>query len=450
MPHAISLTDGTTTVNLYNLAGAFPTSWRLAAGEEGDETVGEALDLLIQGASVTALQAAVRDIEKLLEAAVRRERTRVGARVFLQVKWDGEADTWRSEVVGGRLELHGAAEQYGRLKIEASLGLTRRAWWEGPEAQLPLSNGNGTNNTAGLDLFNCNDGSGSSPNKRHNYAQIAAADVVGSLPAPVKVELANSTGLTMFLTNIHLANNVFSDPESLGHMLEAESRVWGGTVTADAACSGGSKVVFSSYAGQAQIYWSLNAAVLQKTAGRWFRLLLAVRSRTATALETVQAELRDPTDAVVLHSGPEVALNRPATLGYPLVDMGAFPLPPGPSSTAYERVRLWLTFRVAEGTATTAIDYIQLTPTDSYRPLRLQPIGILANDVLVDDGIEGLSYATANGFRGPFLRGKGDPLLVWPGRTQRIYVQADDDGFPPSITDRWKMRAWYRPRRKSL
>lgn len=327
MAHAITLTDGTTTANLYSTTGTFPTTWKLGSPEEDRDTIGEALDLLIQATSIANLQTAVRRIEMLIDSAVRREKTRVGPRVFLTVQWDGEADAWRSEVVAGRLEVTGAAEQYSRLKLEATLGLTRRAYWEGPETGIPLSNGNGTwdgSAATGLQIFNCNDGAGSSPNKRHNYVQIAANDVVGVLPAPVKVEFKQNLAGTMLLSGLYMATNADSAPTTLVHMIEAEDRAWGGTVTADAACSGGSKNVFSAYTGSAQAYWNLDSAIIQKTAGRWFRLLLALRSRNATAaqMETIQADLRDSTGVNVLYRGAETPFNAANTSGDPIVDLG--------------------------------------------------------------------------------------------------------------------------------
>ena len=451
MAHAITLTDGTTTVNLFSLTGTFPTTWSLGAPEEDRDTIGEAIDLLIQATSIANLQTAVRQIETLLHDAVRRERTRVGARVFLTVQWDGEAQVWRSEVVSGRLEMHGAAEQYSRLKIEATLGITRRTYWEGPETALSLSNDNGSG-TGGINVYSVNDGVGTSPTKRNNYLQIAGASVTGSLPGPVKLELTKLTTGTRVVNDLYLANNAYSDPANLSYILEAESRVWGGTITADAACSGGSKNVFSAYGTSVQTYWSLSSSTLQKTLGRWFRVLVSLRSRTATAAqaETMQAHITDTTGTHVLYTGPEVSVNERGTAGYPLVDLGAFPLPPGNSAVSFGALQLWITLRIVSGTATTAIDYLQLTPTDAFVPLRLYPIGMLLNDVLLYDGIDGASYATANGGKGPFVRTASAPLMVYPGQLQRLMLQHCSDGTALDINEYWNAKAWYWRRRLSI
>jgi hypothetical protein len=164
----------------------------------------------------------------------------------------------------------------------------------------------------------------------------------------------------------------------------------------------------------------------------------------------MQAEIRDSTGVNILEPGPEVAVNERSTIGYPLVDLGVFRFPPGSSAMSYERVQLWITLRLASGTATTALDYIQLTPTDSYVPLHIMPIGIVANDIILYDGIDGASYVTANGFKGPYIRSAHAPLTIEPGKLQRISVLASSDGLPLYMTDKWTVRAWYRPRRVSL
>jgi hypothetical protein len=455
MAHVFALTDGTTTISLV-ASNVYLENYDLKVPQDDDKTVVDTVDILITGTTGALMQTKARAIESMIEAARRYQKTRTGARVYVTAQLISDTDAWRSELIGGRMELaEDALAVWGNYKMRATLYLERVPYWEGPETGIPLANGNGTwdgSSATGLAIYNCNDGVGSSPNKRHNYVQIAAGVITGTLPAPVKVEFKQNLAGTMLISGLYMATNADSDPANLVHMIEAESRAWGGTVTVDANCSGGDKVSFSAYTGSAQAYWNLDSAIIQKTAGRWFRLLLAVRSRNATAaqMETIQADLRDSTGVNVLYRGPEVPFNAANTSGDPLVDLGAFPLPPGSSAASYDRVQLWITLRLASGSATTALDFIQMTPADAYRPVRIVPIGILSGDVFVDDGIDGVSYATANGFRGPFLRTFTDPLVVWPGKLQRIYVLTDCDTMDFSITDKLLMRAWYRPRRLTV
>jgi hypothetical protein len=131
-----------------------------------------------------------------------------------------------------------------------------------------------------------------------------------------------------------------------------------------------------------------------------------------------------------------------------VVNLGAFPLPPGGYDASWGALKLRLTLRLANGTANTYLDFIQITPTDSYRALDMRPIAVANNALIVDNGYDGLAYVETGGVRAPHVLPRGDPLMVWPGKLQRIYVLASYQDF--YITDKWAARLWYRPRRVSI
>lgn len=450
MAHAISLTDGTTTVNLYDLSNTFIVAegWEMATpgvGKEAEPEIADSLDLLIQATSAANLQTAVRNLEGLLVTADRRQRTGLGARVFLQVQFDGEASAWRSEVLAGKLELPQAPDQWGALKIEGVLGITRRNYWEGPRTQIALTNGNGTNNTAGLTIYNHDDGDATND----NYLQIAAAAVTGAMPAPLEIELENTSGGSVNFSNIYLANNVFADPANLTHIIEGESRDSGyGSIVANGASSGGNynEVSFTPASAGVMLY-SLAAAQLQKMAGRWFRLLARFHFLSGDAI--VQARIMDSTGTRILYAGPEVQPNSGAL--YHLYDLGALPFPPGGYSTGWGALKLSLRFSTGvAGTSTADLDFLQLTPTDSFRHLRMFTYPVPNNDLVVDDGIEGLAYVSLSAAPAPLVAPRGAPLMVYPGVLQRVYVLADEQNNAVNIARTWAVRMWYRPRRFTL
>jgi hypothetical protein len=450
MAHAISLTDGTTTVNLYDLANTFITAegWELATagvGPQAEPEIADSMELLIQASSVANLQTAVRTIEGLLVSADRRQRTGLGARVFLQAQFDGEASAWRTEVLAGKLEVPQAPDQWSALKIEAVLGITRRNYWEGPRTQIALTNGNGTNNTAGLTIYNHDDGDATND----NYLQIAGASVTGMMPAPVEIELKNTSGGAVNYSNIYLANNVFADPANLAHMIEGESRDSGyGSIVANGASSGGNynEVSFTTAAAGTMLF-TLSAATLQRLAGRWFRLLARFHFLSGDAI--VQARIMDSTGTRILWAGPEVQPNTGAL--YHLYDLGALPFPPGGYSTSWGSLKLSLRYSTGvAGTSTADLDFLQLTPTDSFRHLRMLTYPVPNNDLVVDDGIEGLAYVSLSAAPTPLVAPRGDPLMVYPGILQRVYVLCDEQNNAVNIARTWAVRMWYRPRRMTL
>ena len=448
MAHAISITDGTTTVSLYDLSNTFVKAegWELATpgvGKDAEPEIADSLELLIQATSAANLQTAVRSIEGLLVSADRRQRTGLGARVFLSVQFDGEASAWRSEIIAGKLELPQAPDQWARLKIEGVLGITRRNYWEGPRTQIALTNAYATNNTSGLTIDNHDDGG------NDNYLQIAAAAVTGVMPAPVEIELKHTSGSSVNFSNIYLANNVFADPANLTHIVEGESRDTGyGTTMSDANSSNGyyNDITFTS-ASAGTMQFSLSASLLQKTAGRWFRLLARFYFLSGDAV--IQARIMDSSGTRILWAGPEVQPN-PGT-NYNLYDLGALPFPPGGYSTSWGALKLSLRFSTgAVGTSTASLDFIQLTPTDSFRHLRLFTYPVANNDLVVDDGIEGVSYLSVSSSIVPLVAPRGEPLMVYPGILQRVYVLADEQDNAMVIARTWAVRMWYRPRRLTL
>lgn len=176
MAHALSLTDGTTTINLADGSTCFverytpktpdvTTGAAVRTATYGEEigaplyrNVTESADLFLRATSVAALQALVRSIEAMLEKAHRRQRLRSGARVYLVVQVDGEASAWRSEIVSGRLVLAEDALRWWPGKaVEAQLIIQRRPYFEGAEVELELSTSNQAAATGGRTIVNHDD-----------------------------------------------------------------------------------------------------------------------------------------------------------------------------------------------------------------------------------------------------------------------------------------------------
>ncbi|MGL4650701.1 MAG: hypothetical protein ACRC1H_14935, partial [Caldilineaceae bacterium] len=184
MATTLTLSDGTTSADLFSLTGTFPVDggWALASPDHGPQVpppVAEVINVLIQASSAANLATAVRTIERLLQTAARRRASGLGARVFLTVQFDGEAQAWRTEIYGGRLEVEQAPNEFSRLKVTGALGVTRAPWWEGPETELAISANGYSAATGGRTITN--NGSG-------NWIQVASTEVQGSLPSPVRLE----------------------------------------------------------------------------------------------------------------------------------------------------------------------------------------------------------------------------------------------------------------------
>ena len=209
MAHAITLTDGTTTIDLYSIANTFVISdgWAMVTADDPDTEVGDVINLLIQAASATAMQTVIRNINRLLDAARRRAETGVGAMVYITVQFDGISETQRTPILAGRLEVPNALNRWGTRKIDATLAITHPAWWESTtETELQLSAASQAAATGGRTLTN----------SANSWASIAAAQVGGDLPAPLRLELTNTAGAARVYENLWLALNADHDPANFG------------------------------------------------------------------------------------------------------------------------------------------------------------------------------------------------------------------------------------------
>ena len=463
MAHLLRITDGTTTVDLmasptYFVERYAPGSPEVQAaavaaslygGEVGQpryENVTESADLFLRAATVAALQTLVQSIETMLVRAHRRQRLRVGERIYLQVQLDGEAQVWRSEILTGRLVIpEDGLELWPNKALTAQLIVQRRPFWEGAEVELQLSTSTLSAATGGRTIYN-HDDSGSG---HDNWVQIASSQVGGLLPAPVRVELRNTAGATVNVSAVHLAVDAFGDP-AFSHVIEGESRASGGTVTADATSSGGSYNNLS-VPGAAEMAFALAASLLQNSGGRYWRLLARL-AQTVSGNLYLTPVLENSAGREVWR-GAEVLVTALVTdLG--VKDWGAIPLPPVELGATAGGLSLVLSVRyTGSGTGGLLLDFLQLTPAEAVRTLRFGGTAIAANDVLVDDGIEDRCWCELSGTRQPGGAVEGAPLMVWPGRTQRLMVLYDEvDGGPVEhvIGRTLSVRVYYRPRRLTV
>ncbi len=453
MAHTIGVTDGTTTITFTKANGYMVTAYEMRTPESASGaidslaqaaqlrqavTVAETMQLSIVGTSTTDVQGKQVALERLLQAIRRRQALQSGPRVYVQMQLDGEAGTWRSELIDARLDpTDEALRQWPNFVIPFTLTILRVGYWEGALTQLPLTNANGSGNTSGLTIYNHDDaGTG-----HDDYVQIAAADVTGALPSPVMLELTNNTGSARTYTEIFVATNAHNDPANFPHVMEAESTVVGGYGTAgsDAACSNG-QYVEKSGNGTWEMRFTLGQTLLQKAAGYPFRVL-ACFSQTLNAF--VRPSIVDSAGLIALARGDEIQI---AVTGQDLVDLGMLPLPPGGYSTAWAEQRLALSFRTTS-LLTTRIDYFLFMPAYAFRRLTGLSASIANAGKVVDDAIEGRAYALISSVEQPWFVPRGSPVMVWPNTLQRLYFAWSLLDHTAPIAETLSVKAWYRPRR---
>jgi len=148
----------------------------------------------------------ISQIERLLENARERSINQTGARVELQYQWEGATNTTYFEVIDGELrwprntmsvtQVHQTDEK-GRYIIKDFYLILSCAPFaypispvNGTPIELSLTNGNGTDITGGLRVWNHDDaGSGDD-----NWVEIDGVDIDGDYPALVKLFLESEAG----------------------------------------------------------------------------------------------------------------------------------------------------------------------------------------------------------------------------------------------------------------
>lgn len=451
MTHAISLTDGTTTINLQSdpisvLPDALLRSPTMTLADIDRNpsalryaNVDHELPLLINDSSAADVQAAVGSIQRLLEAARRRQSTRKGPRIYLQVELDSDTETWRTEILGGALETESALDQLRRPAVEGVLTLTCAAGWSGEEAELAISAASQAAATGGRTLTNA---------PGSNWLQVADTAVLGVLPAPVRLQLTNTSGGNRPYRNFYVGSNAFADPAGLTYDYEGEGRVGGyGTQTADANASGGYHIEVSATTAQSiAAMWSVPTATMV-AGGRRFRMMMRCSGYTASHAIHMQPMIYDSTGVVKLWEGQEIQIgdgsNDPE-----LIDLGTIPLPPGEYDPLSSPCRLALGMR-ARTAGTIDIDYLQIFGTDSDRYMKQTGLTLSNGAGVVFDEIEQRFYydngATHSPLYVPFRRG----LWVYPGQINRFHVLYDELLDAP-VTSTMSARLFYRPRRVTI
>ena len=442
MAIALAITDGTTTVSL---SGTSPvmgcTFWPQTAQYRNGEwqQVTEDAEVNLRGTAAT-IRATVASIEMLLQAAIRRQETGMGPRVFVTFAPLSET-AYRSEVFEGRVVwstdpgLRRLGDTNPTVRIDVIW--TRAPGWDGDLTQISLSANGQSASTSARTITN--------DPANGNWVQMAAAQVTGDMPTPVMLELTNATGGAQAYRKLFVNVNAYSDPANLVHYLQGEAVVSGGTPTVDGTSSGGSMLAVTVVPTPATYQWTLPQADMQRTKGRRARIVARLARNDAAIM--VQPKILDGAGAQVLWTGDEIAV--PLTSNDDtLQDFGIVPLPPGGYGATYAAHRLGLVFR---GASQLSLDVMQLTMVDAFCRLDLNNISVANAAALVLDGIEGRNYISASSVWTPLATSYGGPLLLQPNTLQRIHVLYEINavaGVP--ITGTFGTKAYFRPRRLTV
>lgn len=458
--HVLSLTDGTTTYTLtsepYFLEEYTPGYPNL--GSDGEyEPIGETITLHVgydNTATTVAIQGDVNNLEKMLQRARKRYETGIGDKIYLQIQWANESSVWRSEVLQGEVEINADTirawnQAFARIRVH----IIRVPYWEGPETLARLVQQYSGQGTAEQTIANHapNDG------VTFNFVEIAKTQIQGVLPTPAIIYLANTVGSSAARAHrqIYMALGKFNNPLLFTHTYEAEAATGTGSTVTDSSCSGSAFRRITATTTDSSCTWKIR--MRRQDSGRTYRVLARFRGHSTVPYSYASIHLFNQNSTNRLWKGDEVLLDRTVTASS-IYDLGTIPVPLAPSSTNTMTVNLTFTVR-ASSSSTIDLDFVQLTPIDEYRILRPASFQLTGGQVIVDNGVDELTYVdnTVNEVVAaigvdsyyPLDAGVGNYVNLYPGEAQRIYFLRTTTAGAP-ISDYLNAKVYYRPRRLTL
>jgi hypothetical protein len=454
MAHTLSLVYGATTVAL--ASGDYRVLKYVPATPEADaNSITETATILITASSLANLQSDIAAINKVFDRARMFQAGKSIIQCFIKFQGSGESLTWQSEIFDGKVVLPDSALAGDWANTQLSVGVvwSRSPFWESDTwTALPLTNGNGTSITSAINVYNENDGSGASPSKKNNYVDIAAADIAGELPAPVKMVITPiSNPIFRFFMGVQADIAGLGLVQPWGDVMTsgAANFIGSGTETANADSSGGYYLSLSILAGLTiTLSKSIDVSAYQ---GGYFKFIVRWAS-LGTEDITFQFKLIAPEGYPVVAESAEF-LNVDSDSFYVAYgDMKIYPrmfLPRSGSSGNYI-LTMYITNNTA-GTVTPGIDFIFMMPTTYYVCIGSDNIDVTSK-VVYSEGLENLLYREmlATGAQAEVMHTyQGSGIYLVPGVNNRVHFLWASGGTS-SVTDKITLQMWYKPRRSTL
>ncbi len=436
----LRVTDGTTTVDLSGGTTGISGCTYFPLGPSATETsVAEQAELICKGTTAANIRTALNNVERLCEAARRRYVSSKGVRVYVEYKpVDGDS-LFRSELYGGRLVYseEPGARRFGDTSpaIKVAFVFERAPWWEGPEVELQLSAQGQAEAAGGRRITN---------NGIDNWVQVAAGQVLGTEPAPVRIRLTNDTGASQSYRDFYIGVNAFASPSTFVGVHQGEAALIGSGSVADGSSSNGFHRTFNVLSTEQPLAtWVLTASEMT-SGGRWCRMIARLANYDFTKRVRLRPAIYDFAGISTLWEGTQVWLSDYAGV-VALYDLGSVPVPPGAWSSEYAPVQIGIKAQ-ADSNTTVSLDYIQVVPMDGYRHVTQVGYNVSDGAAVEVNEDDNAAYYWSGTQRWPLHVMTGPGLKLWPNVTQRIFV-LHDEGAASAIANTFSVQMWHRPRR---
>jgi len=377
-------------------------------------------------------------IERFLKTARSRSITKSGPKVELQYQWDGATNKSYFEVIDGTLkwpedtmsveQVHQRTASTRYVIYDFELELTCSPFAQKisivnpTRTPMPLTNGNGTDVTSGLVIYNHDD----STSGHDNWVEIDAADIDGEEFTKTIIRLVGNSGESEKIGKIYIGARIGS--VLFKHVLEAEDyeyRIGSNSPTLDADYSSGGYWLALPYTGnteQTLIRWGLTAGETLATKGP-FRFFGRCKDGSHWPT-TANFRIRVLYGTESLY---ESEWRKPINSLTELLDFGTIYMPPWLIGDFASMQSLKIEIQ-AKGDAvatsfTLDLDYLTLLPQDGgYRTLHYRVSGLGQLDHILDDGLdETVHHESLSGDVVGITFGLMPRLVLTPGTKTRLY-----------------------------
>ncbi len=359
---------------------------------------------------------------------------------------------WGSPLLGGEIAfLDEGSSSRGRGAQVLLLRLRRGDFWQAEQHEAPLSNAYGHAVTGGLPLDNHSDGGSHTA-----FVTVEDGALVGDLPAPARLELFNDVGSpTSALQEIFLGCYLDANSPPPDLTLQGESATPAPDVSSSLVSDVGSanglfrRCTWLTGGEQVLLNWPLPPGLLSALNNR--PVLPLLRLATPGAENDHWASWRVCFGEQTLFSS-ELGLLLPNRALQVLPGLRLPPaILPGETPPAGLTLQLVLT-RLSSTARQLDVDFVTLLPLDgwrSLRPLAHSQGGLPPGAIWMDDPTRHLSWSV-DPAQGELITHAclGEPLVVWPGHRQRIYLL--HGGIEMDIHHTTRLRLLYWPRRRAL
>lgn len=286
----------------------------------------------------TAVRAAVQQLERLFDHACRYQEPGV-LPVYFKFRPDSAEGWYRSQVLSGRAlyDKDALNSEWLGGSFTVTTIFTRRFYFENnTETELLLmASGDASPGATGGKTVTNHDDSG-----HHNWLQIAAGQVIGSLPPTCRLEMTNASGGT--LGKLYVSHEVEIGAANLQAVYEGESATpLANNVDATSSNGNFNRLTWPGTAETDIATWTIAAAENTKIRGRWLRVL--ARFANTLAYTDLYLRLKLLSGTVVVWQGEKQVMSATNSLQ----EIGALPIPPrmgegavGPLSLVLQATRL--------------------------------------------------------------------------------------------------------------